>query len=46
MILYVLIAIVAGEIITKWGLRGFLLLMHTCLHSGVPATKCRAQFVV
>jgi hypothetical protein len=36
----------SAETITKWGLRGFLLLVHTCLHPGVPATKCRAQIVV
>jgi hypothetical protein len=34
------------ETITKWGLRSFLLLVQTCLHPGVPATKDRAQIVV
>jgi hypothetical protein len=35
-----------SETITKWGLGGFLLLVHTCLHPGVPSTKCRSQIVV
>jgi hypothetical protein len=26
------------ETITKWGLGGFLLVVHTCLHPGIPAT--------
>jgi hypothetical protein len=34
------------EAITKWGLRSFLLLVQTCLHPGVPATKCYAQIIV
>lgn len=34
------------ETITKWGLRRFLVLVQTCLHPGVPATKCCAQIIV
>jgi hypothetical protein len=34
------------ETITKWGLRSFPVLVQTCLHPGVPATKCRAQIIV
>ena len=34
------------ETITKWGLRGVLLLVYIPPHPRVPATKCRAQIVV
>jgi hypothetical protein len=34
------------ETITKWGLRGFLLLTHARLHPRVPATKCCLQVLI